>query len=64
MTPEKKIQILGQLGEKIYKQAEEPADAPDGSIWIDLDENKIPSDLDEETIIQNFINSEILGGAW
>lgn len=33
----KKIQILGQLGEKIYKQNEEPVDAPDGTLWIDLD---------------------------
>ena len=64
MTPEKKIQILGQLGEKFYKQAEEPLDAPEGSFWIDLDENIVDSDVDEETIIQNFINSEILGGAW
>lgn len=33
----KKLQILGDLGEKIYKQNEEPMDAPEGAIWIDLD---------------------------
>lgn len=33
----KKLQILGDLGEKIYKQNEEPVDAPEGAIWIDLD---------------------------
>lgn len=37
----KKIQILGSLGDKIYKQNDEPVDAPDGSLWIDLDENII-----------------------
>ena len=34
----KKIQILGSLGSKIYTQNEEPADAPDGALWLDLDE--------------------------
>ena len=34
----KKLQILGDLGEKIYKQTEEPVNAPDGALWIDLDE--------------------------
>ena len=34
----KKLQILGNLGAKVYVQNEEPIDAPDGSIWIDLDE--------------------------
>lgn len=33
----KKLQILGQLGEKIYKQDEEPVDAPDGTLWVDTD---------------------------
>lgn len=32
----KKLQILGSLGEKIYKQNEEPVDAPDGTLWIDM----------------------------
>lgn len=26
------------MTEKIYKQNEEPADAPDGSLWVDTDE--------------------------
>ena len=34
----KKIQILGSLGNKVYVQNEEPIDAADGSVWIDLDE--------------------------
>ena len=33
----KKLQILGQLGEKIYKQDEEPVDAPEGTLWVDTD---------------------------
>ena len=33
----KKLQILGELGEKIYKQNDEPIDAPDGTLWIDMD---------------------------
>lgn len=39
----KKLQILGQLGEKIYKQNEEPVDAPDGALWVDLDAEGIES---------------------
>lgn len=34
----KKLQILGSLGTKIYTQNEEPTDAPDGALWLDLDE--------------------------
>ena len=34
----KKIQILGHLGEKIYKQNGEPTEAEIGSLWVDLDE--------------------------
>ena len=32
----KKLQILGNLGNKIYTQNEEPIGAADGSLWIDL----------------------------
>ena len=32
------IQILGSVGNKIYIQPDEPTDAPEGSIWIDLDD--------------------------
>lgn len=35
--------------EKFYKQAEEPVDAPEGSIWVDLDDN-ISIDFLNETI--------------
>jgi len=34
----KKLQLLGQLGEKIYKQNEEPTNPVEGSLWIDMDE--------------------------
>ena len=34
----KKLQILGSLGNKIYTQNDEPTDAPDGALWVDLDE--------------------------
>lgn len=37
----KKLQIVGSLGgagkDEVYVQAEEPLDAPNGSIWIDID---------------------------
>ncbi len=35
----KKLQILGSLGNKIYTQNEEPTDAPEGALWLDLDED-------------------------
>lgn len=34
----KKLQILGSLGNRVYSQNDEPTDAPDGAIWVDLDE--------------------------
>lgn len=34
----KKLQLLGSLGEKIYKQNEEPENAEVGALWVDLDE--------------------------
>lgn len=37
----KKIQILGTIGDKIYKQNEEPVNAAEGDLWIDLDEDGI-----------------------
>lgn len=37
----KKLQILGEFGEKIYKQNEAPTDAEDGALWLDLDEESI-----------------------
>lgn len=34
----KKLQILDtSLGSNIYTQPDEPANAPDGSIWVDTD---------------------------
>lgn len=33
----KTLQIVGQLGDKIYKQNEAPIDAPDGTLWVDMD---------------------------
>lgn len=40
----KKLQILGNLGNKIYTQNEEPIDAQDGTLWIDTDEYAEGSD--------------------
>ena len=67
----KKLQILGNLGNKIYTQNDEPVDAVDGSLWIDLDESiggssgksggyYIPSILqvDENTIEISFTATE------
>ena len=34
----KKLQIIGNLGAKVYSQTDEPTDATDGSLWLDLDE--------------------------
>lgn len=63
----KKIQILGSLGEKIYKQNEEPADAEVGSLWIDLSEDgsKVSYSKDEiDAIMGNYINDidALIGG--
>lgn len=33
----KKLQILGTLGNNIYVQNEEPENAPENAIWLDLD---------------------------
>ena len=45
----KKLQILGSLGNKIYTQNEEPTNAPEGSLWIDLDAEYDIS-LDADTV--------------
>jgi hypothetical protein len=37
----KTLQIVGGLGNKVYVQNEEPVDAADGSVWLDLDEEEI-----------------------
>lgn len=39
----KKLQILGSFGNKIYAQNEEPVDAAEGSLWVDLDEGEASS---------------------
>lgn len=57
----KKIQILGNLGEKIYKQNEEPIDAPDGTLWIDMDESDNSTHVLK--IKNNGVWEEIAGGA-
>lgn len=33
----KQLQILGSLGNNFYAQNDEPTDAVDGSLWVDLD---------------------------
>lgn len=35
----KKIQIIGNLGTKIYTQNDEPVGAAEGALWVDLDAN-------------------------
>lgn len=37
----KKLQIVGGLGNKVYVQNDEPTDAADGSLWLDMDEEEI-----------------------
>lgn len=37
----KKLQIIGGLGNKVYVQNEEPTDAADGALWLDLDEEDV-----------------------
>ena len=39
----KKIQIIGNLGAKVYTQNTEPTEAQDGALWIDLDEESFGS---------------------
>lgn len=63
----KKLQILGQLGEKFYKQNEEPENAEIGSLWIDLDEDNTEvsySKAEIDAIMDNYINDidTLIGG--
>jgi hypothetical protein len=44
---------------KIYKQSDEPVDAPDGSLWIDLDEESAAAAL-YQTYVQEV--DDLLGG--
>lgn len=44
---------------KIYKQSDEPVDAPDGSLWIDLDEESVATAL-YQTYVQEV--DDLLGG--
>lgn len=46
------------IGEKIYKQDEEPKGVPEGTLWLDTDE--APFLLD----IKSYIEEVILGGEW
>ena len=46
------------IGEKIYKQDEEPDGVPEGTLWLDTDET--PFLLD----IKSYIEEVILGGEW
>lgn len=41
----KKLQIIGSLGagNKIYTQTEEPIDAPENALWVDLDAEGVES---------------------
>lgn len=50
----KKLQILGSLGEKIYKQNEEPVDAPDGALWVDMDAESTMSGGSSDGLQLNF----------
>lgn len=46
----KKIQILGSLGNKVYVQKDEPMNAPEGSVWIDLEEEYEETTLNADTL--------------
>lgn len=48
----KKLQILGSFGNKVYAQPDEPTEAVDGSVWVDLD----------ETIMVDYSNADTLDG--
>ena len=64
----KKLQILGQLGEKIYKQNEEPENADVGTLWVDLDaENNTQgsySKAEIDAMMGSYINdiNTLIGG--
>jgi len=48
----KRLQIIGSIGNKIYTQNDEPIDAKNGSIWIDLDEeNAAESSVDIDSTL-------------
>lgn len=58
----KKLQILGKFptgSSNIYVQAEEPVDAPDGALWVDLDEASV-----EEALYETYVEEvdDLLGG--
>lgn len=54
----KKIQIVsGSLGTSIYTQNEEPVDATDGSLWVDLDEDGENYNGVTDEQVQNAVNS-------
>lgn len=54
----KKIQIVsGSLGTSIYTQNEEPIDATDGSLWVDLDEDGENHNGVTDEQVQNAVNS-------
>lgn len=40
------LQIIGNLGNEIYTQNDEPTDAKDGALWVDLDEDPILTDIE------------------
>lgn len=40
------LQIVGNLGNEVYTQNDEPIDAKDGALWVDLDEDPIITDIE------------------
>lgn len=46
----KKLQILGSFGNKVYTQPNEPTEAVDGSVWIDVDDTIIGDYSDADTL--------------
>lgn len=46
----KYLQILGSLGSKIYTQNDEPANAKEGALWVDMDEYEESSSIDADTL--------------
>ena len=56
----KKLQILGSLGgNKIYVQNDEPIDATEGAVWIDMDDTGSENfaTKDEISVLESNVNS-------
>jgi hypothetical protein len=72
------VNDLPFISERFYKQDDEPTDAPDGSLWVDMDAESSSSGgsgktpvrgvdywtEEDKAEIKAYVDEAILGGAW